>query len=314
MTEKRLLIHTIFLLLLPLIVAWFGISFAGAIALVILALAWRWAISLSGILAPEKVPELELETIAASHFVEKVRWCMDRIGVDYREKQMVGVLGVIFTGRSVPLLKIRTGIVRSRIGNSAEILRYLWGAYSGVLGDKVKFLQPTKERLELEKRLDRYGVDLQVWVYYHILDDRELTLHAWGCNSTAIPAWQRYVVRLIYPVLCIFMRKAFNITGGHYEKSVKHIEAIVAEIDQSLADGRNSILGDEAINFVDITFASLSALWAQPEGFGNGKADKVYIEPEQVPAAMERDRQRWIERYPHAIGFINRLYQQERQA
>jgi hypothetical protein len=29
---------------------------------------------------------------------------------------------------------------------------------------------------------------------------------------------------------------------------------------------------------------------------------------------MERDRQRWIERYPHAIGFINRLYQQERQA
>lgn len=313
MTEKRLLIHTIFLFLLPLIVAWFGISFMGAVALIVLALAWRWAISLSGILVPEKVPDIELETIAASHFVEKVRWCMDRMGIEYNEKQVVGVLGVIFTGRSVPLLKFRTGIVRSRIGNSAEILRYLWGAYSGVLDDRVSFLQPTKERLELEKRLDRYGVDLQVWVYYHILDDRELTLQAWGCNSTAIPAWQRYVVRLIYPVLCVFMRKAFNITDKHYAKSVKHIEAIVAEIDQSLADGRNSILGDETINFADITFASLSALWAQPDEFGNGKADKVRIEIGRVPEAMQRDRQRWIDGYPHAAGFINRLYRQERR-
>jgi glutathione S-transferase len=314
MTEKRLLIHTVFLFLLPLIVAWFGVSVAGAAALIVLMLAWRWAISLSGVLAPEKVPDIELETIAASHFVEKVRWCMDRLGIEYSEKQVVGVLGVVFVGRSVPLLKFRSGIVRSRIGNSAEILRYLWGAYSGVLGDKAQFLRPTQERLELEKRLDRYGVDLQVWVYYHILDDRELTLHAWGCNSTAIPAWQRYVVRFIYPVLCAFMRKAFKITDENYAKSVQHIEALVADIDQSLADGRNSILGDDTFNFVDITFASLSALWAQPGGFGNGKADMVHIEPEQIPAAMERDRQRWIENYPHATGFINRLYQQERQA
>ena len=78
MTGKRLFIHSVFLFLLPILVAWYGISVTGAIVLVMFALAWRWLITLSGIIAPEKIPDLELETIAASHFVEKVRWCMDR--------------------------------------------------------------------------------------------------------------------------------------------------------------------------------------------------------------------------------------------
>ena len=168
--QRRKLIHTFFLLSLPVIVAWFGISVAGAIALVVLALAWRWMITLSLFVAPPKVPDLELETIAASHFAEKARWCMDRLGLDYREKQVSGILGVLFTGRTVPRLWMRTGIVRSEIGNSAEILRYLWGCYGVDAGETAGFLVPTRERVEMERRIDRYGAHLQVWVYYHILD------------------------------------------------------------------------------------------------------------------------------------------------
>ena len=313
MTGKRLLIHSIFLLLLPLVVAWFGVSVAGAFLLLIFALAWRWIITLSGILAPEKVPEIELETIAASHFVEKVRWCMDRLGIDYAERQVVGVLGVFFTGRSVPKLKFRTGMVRSTIGNSPEILRYLWGAYAATLGDRARFLEPTQARLALEEKLDRYGVDLQVWVYYHILDDRKLTLHAWGCNSPVIPSWQRYVVIAIYPVLRFLMRKAFRINDAHYAKSVEHIETILAEIDSLLGDGRASILGGKSIDYVDITFASLSALWLQPPEFGCGKADQVRVDQQRAPAAMQADIERWINRFQNATGFINRLYEQERR-
>jgi hypothetical protein len=312
MTAKRLLIHSVFLLLLPLIVAWFGLSIWSAVALVIFALAWRWAITLSGILKPERVPGLELETIAASHFVEKVRWCMDRLGINYTERQMVGVLGIFFTGRSVPRLRIRTGMVRSNIGNSPEILRYLWGAYAATLGEQADFLKPTQQRLALEKRLDRYGVNLQVWVYYHILNDRKLTLHAWGCSSPAIPAWQRYIVTAIYPVLRMLMIKAFRITDGHYAKAVEHIETILAEIDLLLADQRVSILGDESINYVDITFASFSGLWLQPPEYGREKADMVRISLDLAPVAMRADIERWIDAYPNVTGFINRLYEQER--
>ena len=314
MTGKRKLIHAIFVFLLPVIVAWFGISVAGAIALVLTALAWHWVITLSGIIAPAKCPELELETIAASHFVEKVRWSMDRLGVDYTERQVVGVLGAFFIGRSVPQLKIRTGMVRSTIGNSPEILRYLWGAYAATLGDKAKFLEPSRERLALEERLDRYGVDLQVWVYYHVLDDRKLTQHAWGCYSSAIPAWQRYTVIAIYPVLRMLLRRAFRITDAGYAKSVEHIEIILKEIDLLLADGRVSILGDESINYVDITFASLSALWSQPPEFGGGKADNVRVDLDRAPVAMKADIDRWAGAYPNVSGFISRIFEQERQS
>jgi len=312
MTGKRLFIYTIFLLLLPLIVAWYGISVPGAIALVVVALACRWLITLSGILAPEKTPELELETIAASHFVEKVRWCMDRLGVEYEENQWVGVLGVFTMGRSVPELKIRTGLVRSRIGNSPEILRYLWGVYAAGLGEKAEFLKPTPRRLELEQKLDRYGRDLQVWVYYHILDDRELTLHAWGCNSPAIPAWQRYLVISTYPVLRALLRKAFSITDTHYAKSAQRIERILAEVETALADGRVSILGDDSINYVDITFAAFTALWLLPPQYGREKADGVRIDRQRTPGSMREETDRWIDAYPLATAYVTRLYQTER--
>jgi len=313
MTGKRLFIHSVFLFLMPVLVAVYGVSVTGAVLLVIAMLLWRWAITLSGILAPEKIPDLELETIAASHFVEKVRWCMDRLGIEYTERQWVGVLGVFSMGRSVPELKIRTGLVRSRIGNSPEILRFLWGAYAAVLGERARFLEPTPERLELERRLDRYGRDLQVWVYYHILDDRELTQHAWGCNSPSIPAWQRYLVIATYPLLRLLMRRAFSISDAHYAKSVQHIEAILAEVEGLLADGRVFILGDESISYVDIAFASMCALWLQPPGFGRDKADAVRIDRQRVPAAMRADIERWIEAYPLATEFVTTLYKTERK-
>jgi hypothetical protein len=71
-------------LLLPLIVAAFGLSLSAALLLVVGALVWRWAIVLLDLVRPAAGPELVLETISASHFVEKVRWCMDRLGLDRR--------------------------------------------------------------------------------------------------------------------------------------------------------------------------------------------------------------------------------------
>ena len=297
MTGKRLFIYSILLLLLPVIVAWFDLSVAGAIALVVFVLVCRWFITLSGLLVPEKIPKIELETIAASHFVEKVRWCMDRLGVEYKERQWIGVLGIFTIGRSVPRLNIRTGLVRSSIGNSPEILRYLWGAYAAEMGERAKFLEPTPERLELEKKLDRYGRDLQVWVYYHVLDYRDLTLHVWGRNSPTIPAWQRFLVIFLYPVLRFLLRKAFAINDRSYAKSVQNIENLLAGIESSLADGGASILGEESINYVDITFASFSALWLALPEFGREKADDVRVAVSYthltLPTTSALCRSRW---------------------
>jgi len=312
MAGKRLLIHSVFLFLLPVIVAWLGISPVGAIALVLLALFWRWAISLSILIAPAKLPELELETISASHFVEKVRWCMDRLGISYLEKPAGGTLGAFFLGRTVPTLKFRTGAVRSSIGNSPEILRYLWGRYSVEMKEQARFLKPTADRLEFENAIDRCGVDLQVWVYFHILDDRNLTLHAWGCSNPAIPAWQRLALRLLYPLLRFLIRKSFRITPGHHQKAVVHIAALLAETETKLADGRNSILGGDTLNFTDFSFAAIMGLWLQPEGYGGGAADAVRIDRDQCPTGMIEEIGAWSDTYPLATAFIEQTYRKER--
>jgi hypothetical protein len=312
MVGNRLLVHSAFVLALPIVVAAAGIGVAGAIALVALALLWRWAISLAVFVAPAPAPALELETISASHFAEKVRWCLDRLRLEYHERQAAGTLGAFFLGRTVPRLRMRTGAVRSEIGNSAEILRYLWGAYGVPCGDAAAFLRPTAERLEFERRIDRAGVALQVWVYHHILDDRQLSLHAWGRDNPAIPRWQRFAITLLFPLQRMLIRKSFRITSGHYSRSVENIDLLLADAEQRLADGRTSLCGGHELNYTDIAFAAINGLWLQPDGFGAGRADAVRIEPDDAPPAMRADIDRWAQAYPRATAFIERLYREQR--
>ncbi len=304
MTGRRSLIFAIAVFLAPVVVAWYGLSVTAAAGIVVLLLLGRWLITLSGIIAPERTPDLELATIAASHYVEKVRWCMDRLGIEYAEKVSGGTLGAYFRGRTVPQLRIRTGIVHSVIGNSPDILRYLYGRCLHEDPERCAFLEPTAERVELERRLDLYGRSLQVWVYYHILVDRELTLHAWGLHDEKTPAWQRVALRMVYPLLAALLRFSFKIDDAHYARSVARIEDLLGELDADLTDGRRSLLGGDTINYTDLTFAALSGLWLMPEGYGGGKADAVRIERERAPAAMRADIERWIDAFPRAVAKV----------
>ena len=312
MNSPRHLIHTAFLFLLSVIVAWFGLSVWSAVLLVIAALLWRWLLVLSRFVVADKRPAIVLETIAASHFAEKARWCLDRLGIEYTEAHSAGIIGVMFTGRTVPRLNFQSGIVRSRIGNSAEILRFLWGQYGARLGARAAFLEPTAERLELEKKIDRCGLNLQSWIYYHMLADRQLTLRMWGADHPEVPAWQRLLVRALFPLTVTYLRWALRITEERYLSSVQRIEALLSEVDTLLADGRQSILGGDEVTYVDITFAAISGLWLQPENYGAGAADPVRVPRNRLPAPLQADIERWIEDYPRASEFIARMYREER--
>jgi len=312
MIGNRLLLHAVFLVLAPIIVAWFGLSVPAAILLVLLLLLWRWLAVLSGLAAPANTPPVILSTIAISHFVEKVRWCMDRLGVDYVERPAGGTLGAFFTGRTVPQLKVRTGAVQSVIGNSAEILRYLWGNYGVEDAERAAFLQPTKERVALEQRIDQYGVSLQIWVYHHVLDDRDLTLRAWGAEDPATPMWQRQSLKLLFPVLRALIRRSFRINETNYQKAVARIDGLLQEADNWLADDRRSLLSDEELNYTDLAFAAISGVWVMPPEYGGGKANAVRLESQDLPPAMLADQERWSSSFPRVVAFVERLYREER--
>ena len=305
-------IHSLFLLLLPLIVAVFGLGFGTALLLVFALLLWRWGLSLQAILPSRAGPELCLETIGGSHFVEKVRWSMDRLGVEYEERQNAGVLGAFFVGRTVPKLHVRTGMVISAIGNSSDILRYLWGRYATEYGERAAFLAPTAEALELEKQLDIYGRYMQQWIYHHILPHRSLTLHAWGCDDPSLPAWQRGIVRLGFPLLRTLMRRAFRLGAATHDKTLARAGDFLQVIEERLEDGRTTLLGGPEISFVDITFASLSGLWIFPDNYGGGKADRVTPHGFEVPAQMQAEVDAWRQCFPQVVALVERLYATER--
>lgn len=310
MTNKRTTIFAAILFIAPIFVAWYGLSVAAAAGVVLLLLLCRWLITLSGIIAPERTPRLVLATISASHFVEKVRWSLDRLGVDYEERSSGGTLGAYFRGRTVPQLKIRTGIVQSVIGNSPDILRYIYGRYLPERPERAAFLEPTAERVAFEQRLDGYGVSLQVWVYYHLLHDRELTLHAWGADNPATPAWQRVALRALFPLLALMIRFTFKINDTHFAKSVARIEELLADINADLTDGRKSLLGGDEVNYTDLTFAAFTGLWLMPEGYGGGKADNVRIERDRAPEAMRADIERWVDAFPNTVSWVETMYKE----
>ena len=313
MNETPMWIYRTALFCLPLVVAGYNLSVASAAALVLLMLLWRWSITLTRLILPaRKQPELVLSSISASHFVEKVRWCLDRLGLAYQERPAGGTLGVFLTGRTVPVLKFKTGLVWSSIGNSAEILSYLWGRYSAELPEKAEFLKPSAERREFEHQLDRYGANLQVWVYYHILPHRQLTLKAWGAEDPGLPLYQRWMLQLCFPVQRFLIRKAFRISDINYAKAVSHIEKLLSDTETRISGNGASVLGDQEPNYTDFAFAAFSGLWLQPEAYGGGKARATRIEPEQVPNAMRADIQRWMETFPLSTAFVSSLYEEQR--
>ncbi len=303
--------NTLFLTLLfvlPLFVAAFDVSFLSALAVVLILVVARWVFSFRQLAGGQSGPTMVLETIGASHYAEKVRWVLDRLGLAYSERVCAGTLGAFYWGRTVPVLEFRTGRVWSQIGNSREILRYLWGASDGL----AEFLRPTLEREQFEARLDRYGQNLQVWLYSHMLDDKELMLEAWGASDKAVPLWQRYAIRLLYPVQRRLMRRVFRLTPEHYASARGHIETLLVEVETALGESADSILGEEGDepNYTDLAFAALSTPWVLPDNFAN--RGRPVLEFAALPEAMQADIETFRATNPKAYEFALSLYEHER--
>jgi glutathione S-transferase len=303
----------LYLLALPLISAALDWGFPATLLALVSGLAALWWQRMKPLLRPPSGPEFRLDTISASHYVEKVRWCMDRLGLDYEEVPDVGALGVFTAGRTVPRLRIRTGSVISSIGNSSDILRYLWGRY-GRTDPRAAFLEPGEEALVLERQLDSYGLDLQRWVYQHILPDRSLTLQLWGANDPGLPGWQRGLERALFPLLRVLMRRAFRLSPGARQRVLANIQGCLQTMEERLGDGRANLLGGEESSFVDLTLASLSGLWIVPPEYGGGRAEGVRADLAALPDGMLADRQRWLDDYPRVSALVQRLYREERVA
>jgi len=305
-------IHLLALYALPVVVAATGwgvpAAIGTAIAAFLLGVAARLFVSLRALRQPER--PLRLHTITFSHYAEKARWCLDRLGVPYEEVPNVGVLGVLLTGRTVPWLEVPPGL--TRIGDSPRILRYLWGQYAGRLpGDRTWFLEPTPAALELEAKLDRrLGNDVRVWLYNHLLRDTHLSFRSWGIEEPAIPRWQRALLLASRPVLVFAVRRMLGVTPARASRAWERTRETFDEVDQLLADGRRYLTG-ETLTFADITFASLGALAVLPPEYPGNRLGGRRMAMADIRDPAWRAEVEELRARPSG-QFILRLYREER--
>ena len=271
-------IHTIALYALPTLVTWIGFGVPAAVLVTLLAATAAAALRARELFAPVDAALVELHTITYSHYVEKVRWCLDRTGIAYREVPSIGILGLLLTGRTVPLL-VRPAS-RTSIGDSPQILRYLWGAYAAELApERCGFLAPSPRAIQLERHFDAaLGINVRVWMYWHLLQQRSLTLLMWGAEEPTIPQWQRSLLPLLHPLLAAMLRRMLGVSEARAAAGLAATKRVFAEVDAMLADGRRYLMGGDEMTFVDITFASLAALALFPDGYG-GDAVSVRTAP-----------------------------------
>lgn len=179
----------------------------------------------------------QLVGMPISHFVEKVRWCMDIIRCPYEEVTVGGLLTMFGRGRSVPFLLDSQSC--SVIGNSDEILMYLHGVFVPALLASLppssvdpssaakrlaieKLFERNYETLEFEKELNTFGHAIQGWAYsYHLAlfgnPNPAVTFLAWGGAEPRVPLLHRLLITALYPVFKI----ALNITFQLYDEKLR---------------------------------------------------------------------------------------------
>jgi glutathione S-transferase len=209
---------------------------------------------------------LRLLTIPISHYCEKARWALERVGMPYREERHVqGVHQVVAWraagGVTVPVLVTPDGA----IGDSADILAWVDERTPPELR---LFPSSPGERDEVEslcRRLDEgLGPRGRRLMYVHMLADPKLALRF---NNAGVPGWEDRFIRFGWPVAQRYVKRVLGIVPGI---EIEDEVAVFGEFDhvaELRSDGRPYLCG-ERFSAADLTFAALSASVILPPVYG----------------------------------------------
>jgi glutathione S-transferase len=208
-----------------------------------------------------------LITIPPSHFCEKARWAMDLLEVPYNEEAHAPILHLRAVrraggSRTTPVLVTDVGA----FGDSTEILHFLNERHSE--GSR---LYPSEEsqRREVEELEELFDTELgphtRRVAYFHLLPDRRLVTES---VLDRVSGFDRFVFRLLLPLMRSLMRKGMNINEASAERSLARVREVFAKVGERLADGRPFLVGDR-LTAADISFAALAAPVTLPRNYGS---------------------------------------------
>lgn len=241
-------------------------------------------------------------TFQISHYCEKVRWALDRIGFPYVEECHLPPLHRLKTtplgGSSVPVLVTEMEILK----DSADILKHLDTVAPAHL--KLYPVSPVlrHEVEELETQFNReLGVLTRQWGYFYALQNRGVMQKLW-CEG--VPAWEKLLFPVLFPLTRCLVHSSYNVHRESALAAYRRTQQIFNMVSDRLSDGRRYLVGD-CFSAADLAFASLSAPGIVPPEYG-GRFPKL----NQLPDEMVEQIQ--ILRETVAGKYALRLYQEER--
>lgn len=224
-------------------------------------------------------PPCVLITIPISHYCEKARWALERAGVAYRERAHLQLIHWVAVrraggGRTVPVLVCGDRV----LADSAEIVEL-----ADQLAPPARRLYPEDphaagEVRSLERDFDsRLGPHGRRWTYHGLHGRRDLAL-AYGC--TGVPAWERRVLWLAYPLVVRGIDRHLEITPATAKQSEAEVRSTFDQVAQRLEDGRPHLCG-ERFTAADLTFSALAASVLMPPEYG-----VPLPQPDELPGPM----------------------------
>lgn len=245
----------------------------------------------------------QLLTIPMSHYCEKARWALERLGIAYTEvRRLQGFhyIPALLWARSptVPVLRIDG----ETLTDSTQMLRHLdrHAPPSARL-----FPDDLPEVATLEARFDDpLGVDARRWVYDgyfrsgRIADIVEVA-------AQGAPRWQARALPWLFPLVRSFLTRRLgglsrDIVAAGVSRSRDAFDAVAA----TLADGRRYLCGDR-FTAADLTFACMGAPYVLPPGYGIRLPTLAELPDDMRPLAIE------MRAHP-AGAFILRLFREDR--
>lgn len=210
-----------------------------------------------------------LTAIRFSHYVEKVRWTLDRLGIPYHERYVLPVIHFFITpfivrgaGQrdsqstrfSTPILTSDEGQV---ISKSTAIMRYLSDRYL----KKEYSLFPSQDVIDLDNQFNEIiGPATRRILYYYSLDKPEIMFKLADNNACAIQAG---FYKLLYPLSRRLLAKALEINQAQAEQSLEHVFKAYDDVEVRLSDGRQ-FLFENRLTAADISFACLGGILMLP--------------------------------------------------
>lgn len=235
-------------------------------------------------------------TIPLSHYCEKARWGLDRVGLRYREEPHAPLLSRL-SGGTVPILVHG----ENRFIDSTDILVH---ADSVCGGDRLYPRDPSHRR-EVETLVKRFDTELgphaRRWAYAQLLPHAKLLRSVW---SRHVPRLEASLVPVIAPVARYLARKSYRVTPESGQRSLERVRGVFREVGDLLRDGRRFLV-DQRFTAADLTFAALAAPALFP-----AECRAAHPALDAVPAAMRDEVLHF--RDTDAGRFGLRLFAQER--